>query len=265
MLENASYSDVIGATSMPYLNSLAQKYALATRYYANTHPSIGNYFMLTTGQILTNDDAFNGPLPQSVDNVVRELTAAGKTWKSYAESLPSVGYIGGDTGLYLHRHNPLSYFYDVVNSPAQQANLVPFAQFPIDLAAGNLPNYSFVVPNAEDDAHNCPKGVSNCTLAQKLSAADTWLQANVGPLIADANFQKSGLLIIVFDEAETSDTANGGGHVPVVLVSPQLKQAYQSTTLYQHESVERFSMELLGVTTIPGAGATAPQMSEFLP
>ncbi len=43
-----------------------------------------------------------------VDNVVRELTAAGKTWKSYAESLPSVGYTGGDQGAYLRHHNPMS-------------------------------------------------------------------------------------------------------------------------------------------------------------
>ena len=263
MLENASYSDVIGAASMPYLNSLAQKYALARNYYANTHPSIGNYFMLTTGQILTNDDAFSGTV--SADNVVRELTAAGKTWKSYAESLPSVGYTGGDQGAYLRHHNPMTYFSDVQNSGTQQANLVPFTQFPIDLAAGNLPNYSFIVPNVYNDAHNCPAGMSACTLAQKLSAADTWLQTNIGPLIADTNFQKSGLLIIVFDEAETSDTTNGGGHVAAVLVSPQLKQAYQSTTLYQHQSLERFSMEMLGVTTIPGAGSTAPDMSEFLP
>ena len=197
--------------------------------------------------------------------MVRELTAAGKTWKSYAESLPSVGYIGSDQPPYVRHHNPMTYFSDVQNSGTQQANLVPFTQFPIDLAAGNLPNYSFVVPNVYDDAHNCPAGMSTCTLAQKLSAADTWLQANIGPLIADANFQKSGLLIIAFDEAETSDTTNGGGHVPVVLVSPQLKQAYQSTTLYQHQSLERFSLEMLGVTTIPGAGATAPDMSEFLP
>ena len=107
--------------------------------------------------------------------------------------------------------------------------------------------------------------MSTCTVSQKLIVADTWLQANISPLIADANFQKSGLLIIAFDEAETSDTTNGGGHVAVVLVSPQLKQAYQSTTLYQHQSLERFSLEMLGVTTIPGAGATAPDMSEFLP
>src|SRR5437868_12879128 len=88
--ENHNYSSVIGSSSMPYLNSLANKYGLATQFYANTHPSIGNYFMMTTGQIITNDDSFNSPV--SADNIVRHLITAGKTWKSYAESLPSVGY-----------------------------------------------------------------------------------------------------------------------------------------------------------------------------
>ncbi len=263
VLENAGYADVIGSGNMPYLSSLAQQYDLAKSYYADTHPSIGNYFMLTAGQIYTNDDTFNGPV--SVDNVVRELNAAGKTWKSYAESLPSVGYIAGDSYPYLHRHNPLSYYTDVVNDPNQQANLVPFTQFAIDLAAGNLPNYSFVVPNAHDDAHDCPANMSTCQLSDKLKAADSWLQTNIAPLIANADFQKSGLLAIVFDEAQTSDVTHGGGQVAAVLISPQLKQAYQSTTLYQHESLEHLTMQVLGVTTIPGAGATAPDMSEFIP
>src|SRR5437868_12495491 len=92
--ENHSYSQVIGNSSMPYLNSLASKYGLAVNYYGNTHPSIGNYFMLTTGQILTNNDATTSTF--NMDNVVRRLMAAGKTWKVYAESLPNVGYIGGD-------------------------------------------------------------------------------------------------------------------------------------------------------------------------
>jgi phosphatidylinositol-3-phosphatase len=58
--ENHSYSEVIGNSAMPYLNSLASQYGLATQYFANAHPSIGNYFMLTTGQLVTNDDAFAG-------------------------------------------------------------------------------------------------------------------------------------------------------------------------------------------------------------
>ena len=50
VLENHGFSQVIGSPSMPYLNSLASQGALAANYFANTHPSIGNYFMLTTGQ-----------------------------------------------------------------------------------------------------------------------------------------------------------------------------------------------------------------------
>ena len=52
--ENRSYSDVIGNTSAaPYMNSLASQYSLSTQYFANTHPSIGDYFMLTTGQVIS--------------------------------------------------------------------------------------------------------------------------------------------------------------------------------------------------------------------
>src|SRR5207249_2705878 len=57
--ENQDYAAVIGSPSMPYLNSLAQQHGLANQYYANTHPSIGNYFMLATGQIITNDDSYS--------------------------------------------------------------------------------------------------------------------------------------------------------------------------------------------------------------
>ena len=55
--ENANYSTIVGKATMPYLNSLATKYGLALQYDANTYPSLPNYFMLTTGQIITNDIA----------------------------------------------------------------------------------------------------------------------------------------------------------------------------------------------------------------
>src|SRR3954451_21942568 len=49
--ENQSFEDVIRPDSqMPYLNELASHGALARRYYANTHPSINNYFILTAGR-----------------------------------------------------------------------------------------------------------------------------------------------------------------------------------------------------------------------
>jgi acid phosphatase len=248
--ENAGYSSVIGNSAMPYLNSLANQYGLATQYYADTHPSIGNYMMMTTGQIVTNNDSFNGPV--SVDNIVRHLLTAGKTWKAYAESLPSVGYTGGDTGLYLHRHAPLTYFTDVVNSSVQKLNLVPLTQFAIDLNANQLPDFSFVTPNMVNDAHNGP-----------LSGADAWLQTNIGPLLNNADFQKNGLLIILFDEAATSDATHGGGQVALVAVGPLVKKG-QSATVYQHENLLKTIANYLGIDGNIGAAGSAAPMSDLV-
>ena len=248
--ENHSYSEVIGNSAMPYLNSLASQYGLATQYFANTHPSIGNYFMLTTGQLVTNDDGFTGTV--GVDNIVRDLIAAGKTWKSYAESIPSTGYTGDDSYPYAKRHNPFSYFTDVVNSTTQVNNLVSLSQFSSDLANDQLPNFSYLVPNLLDDAHD-----------GMLQLADAWLQRNIAPLISSPIFQTEGLLIIVFDESETNDSAHGGGHVAAVMISPKAKQGYQSAAIYQHQSTLRLILHGLGIQTYPAAASSAPEMSEF--
>jgi len=254
--ENANYSDVIANPAMPYLNSLANQYGLATNYFANAHPSSPNYFELSTGQTFAplslTDAVTPHNFPVDANNVVRNLLAAGKTWKSYAEDLPSVGYTGSDTGRYAVRHNPLAYFTDVQNDANQVQNLVPFSQLAADLNTANLPSYSFIVPNLCNDAHDCP-----------LSTADTWLKTNIDPLIHSPQFQIDGLLIIVFDEANTLDLTSGGGHVAAIIVSPLAKRSYKSIAFYQHQSVLRLTLEGLRVTKLPAEAATAPAMWEF--
>ena len=262
--ENHSYADVIGSSSMPYLNGLATAYGLATQYYANAHPSLPNYFELTAGDATSITgvlgDSYPGPVTQ--ENVVRALTGAGKTWKSYAESLPAIGYLGGNSGAYDKAHNPVAYFSDVVNDSTQAGNLVPFSQLAADITSGSVPDYALIVPNLNDDAHDCPAGMSTCSDAQKLAAADQWLRSNIDPVIKSSAFQDS-LMVIVFDEGDLTDLANFGGHVAAIIVSPKGKAGYQSTTSYQHQSVLRLSLKALGVTALPGDAATAPDMGEF--
>lgn len=259
--ENQSYSAVIGSSSMPYLNSLASQNGLATQYFANTHPSIGNYFMLTAGQLVTSNDALNSTV--NVDNIVRHLLTAGKTWKSYAESLPSVGYTGNDKYPYIRHHNPFSYFNDVVNSSVQRLNLVPFSQFSADLAGNQLPDYSFVVPNQNHNAHDCPTAPTGCTNAQKLATADAWLKNNIAPLLTNPGFQQDGILIIVFDEGFSTDTAHGGGHVVALAVGPGVAKGAKSTAFYQHQSVLRTTLDALGANNNLGAAASAPAMADL--
>lgn len=248
--ENHSYQDVIGNSSMPYLNSLVSQYGLATQYFANAHPSIPNYLMLTTGQMESFDDNFSGTI--SDDNIVRELVKAGKSWKAYLESIPSQGYLGADSGTYLRHHNPFSYLSDVQNDSSQAANIVPFSQFASDLANNSLPQYAFVAPDTNNDAHNG-------TLAQ----ADSWLQTNIAPLLSNGGFQNSGLLLITFDEGDQTDLDHGGGHVSTLIISSQAKKEFQSQSLYQHQSTLRLILMVSGVSNFPGMTGSAPDMTEF--
>ncbi len=245
---------------MPYLNSLIKSGGLATQYYADAHPSLPNYFMLTAGQTITPTDSFTGVVTQN--NVVRVLTAAGKTWHSYAESIPQAGYLGEDVVPYLRRHVPFTFFSDVQSSPTQAANIVPFTQFSTDLTNNTLPNYAFIVPNSIDDGHDCPNEAVICADDDKLTDIDTWLQTNIDPLLKSSVFQDS-LVIITFDEGDITDLQHGGGHVATVILSPKAKAGYQSTTFYLHENTLRLSLKALGVTDLPGNAATAADMGEF--
>ncbi|HEY2393538.1 MAG TPA: alkaline phosphatase family protein [Candidatus Angelobacter sp.] len=258
VLENHAFAQIVGSSSMPFLNSLATQHSLAANYFANTHPSIGNYFMLTTGNIQTNDDAFTGTV--SSDNIAQALTTAGKTWRSYMESLPSAGYTGNDVYPYFKHHDPFTYMTGVLST--QTADIVPFSQLPNDLAAGTLPSFAFIAPNVEDDAHDCPGGGVLCTDDAKLAAADAWLNTNIGPLISSPALANS-VFIITFDESLDIDVINGGGQVATVLVGSHVKSGFRSTTFYQHQSTLRLVLDLLRVSDHPGSSATAPAMDEF--
>jgi len=260
VLENSDYDDIVGSPSAPYINSLIAQGGLAANYYADVHPSIGNYFVMTTGVAYSVDDNFSGVVP--IDNVVRELTAASKSWKVYAQSLPSQGYLGGDAYPYLRRHNPISYFSDV-QPPAQlNMNIVDFSQLAADLSSGQLPAYIFIVPDAEHDAHDCPGGGSGCDIGTRVAAADNWLAANLPQLLSNAAFQQSGVLVLTTDESRNDDT-HGGGRVATVLVGSHVKAGYIGNVQYDHRSLLGLSMTALGVSTIPNGAGSANQMTEF--
>lgn len=256
MEENQEYSTVVGNSSAwPHLNALIAKGALAANYYADVHPSIGNYFALTTGQVVTTDDSSTAV--EDVDSIARRMLTNNVPFKVYAEGI-NQGYLGGNTGLYVIRHNPFALLSDLANNQQVAGQvLMPFAQFGADVSKNALPEFSFVVPDIDDDAHS-----------GTVQQADTWLQANiVGPLSGNPAFQPGGdgVLIVDFDESSNTDTAHGGGHVVAAFWGPNVKAGYMQTssTLYQHESMLRTVMELLQLPNPPAGAAVAPDMAEF--
>jgi acid phosphatase len=262
--ENHAYSQIVGSSSMPYLNSLIAANGLATNYDANSHYSIPNYFWLTTGSYVTLHDATTAVF--DVDNVTRYLAAAGKTWKAYEESIPSAGYLGPTVEPYEKNHNPFSYFTDVVNS-SQKMNIVPFTQLATDIANDQLPNFALIVPDSSHDGHS-----------GTLAAMDGWLKTSIGPLLATAEFGSGGnaLLFLTFDESRNSDCLplavcpklpenGGGGHVATVVIGPTVIAGTRSATFYQHPSVLRTALSALGIAGAPGAAQNAPAMLDFFP
>jgi len=258
--ENHAYEDVIGNPAMSYTNTLAQQNALATQYFADRHNSLPNYFMLTLGDLVTTNDLFAGPVKSNT--IVDALGTAGKTWKIYAESLPSVGYVGDSIVPYAKDHNPFAYFTTVLNSSAQKANIVPLTQLPTDLQNGTLPDYAMIVPDLANDGHDCPGESSTCTDTDKLMNIDQWISAHIGPLINNGVMQDS-VLIYTWDESNINDLTNGGGHVATILIGGKVRMGFKSTNMYQHQSTLKLTLQLLGISDFPGAAATAPDMTEF--
>ena len=251
--ENHTFAQVLG--SMPWLTSMGSSYAFATDYKADEPGSLLDYLWLSSG---SGEQSFgctgsSCTRPITDDNIFRELTRAGISWKVYAEGLPSAGYMGGNTGAYVDRHNPAKWYSDVINSSALQQNMVPFTQFAQDVAANQLPAYSIVVPDVTNDAHDG-------TLPQ----ADRWLQTNVAPVLNKPYFQAGGdgLMIVTFDECDAAIGACNE-QVYTAVIGPRVKPHFQSALPYRHENTLRTILVSLGVTVHPGASATAADMSDF--
>jgi acid phosphatase len=265
--ENTSYEHEVGSSNMPYVNSLIKEGALATQFYANQHSSLPDYFWVTAGQVMTeNNDTLE---TFNVDNIVRHAMQLGLTYKSYAETLPHAGYAGLYSGNYMKRHCPLPYYSDMGNSKSEMLKHVPLTDLASDIKNDTLPNFAFITPDATDDMHNCPNGTAACE-----KRADTWLKNNIGPLLASKEFQPGGdgLLILWADEADlgtdnrcSSTVKNGcGGRILVAMIGPNVKKGYQSTVLYHHPNVLRTMLEAMGDTSsFPGAANTAVPMSDM--
>ncbi|MFB7865767.1 MULTISPECIES: alkaline phosphatase family protein [unclassified Streptomyces] len=236
VFENHAYSQVIGSSSAPYINALKSGGANLTGSYAETHPSQPNYFALFSGstQGITGDSCYT-PGFSSAPNLASELIAAGKTWASYNETLPSQGSTTCSSGKYARKHNPWFGFSNVPTSSAYT-----FAQFPTDFTT--LPQVSFVVPNLCSDMHDCSVGTG-----------DTWLKNNLGSYATWAKTHNS-LLVVTFDE----DNRLAGNRIPTVLYGQPVTPGATSSTTYNHYNLLRTLEDMYGTAHAGQAAGATP-------
>jgi hypothetical protein len=231
IMENHAYGDIIGSADAPYINFLRTLGANFTASYGVGHPSEPNYLALFAGTTegLSDDSC---PHTYTDENLATRLAEAGLTFAGYAESMPSDGYTGCDSGDYSRKHNP---WVDFTNVPPT-ANLM-FSRFPAD--DGLLPTVSVVVPNLCNDMHNC-----------SVATGDAWLSANIGAFVTWA-MSNNSLLILTFDEAEGSSN-----QVATLFVGPMVVPGDYAERI-DHYAVLRTLEDMYGLPPT-GNAASAP-------
>lgn len=263
VMENTSFDSVIGSNDAPTINALADDCGLATNYHGIQFPSLPNYIQMTSGTAppsIAGDgrrgsDCTPAPDCQSTDpSVFSQLEAAHLSWKSYAESMPSNCFLH-DQGNYVPRHNPAVYYindrasckkFDVPMGATTEGALAG------DLRRGELPSYSFVVPNLCNDGHDSCGGTPPVVEEDRFMTE--WM-----PKIASSPDYKSGNLVVVLT-ADTSAGSDPSNHLATIMISPTIRPHTVATADFNHYSLLRMSEDLTGLKTHLGAAATAADM-----
>jgi hypothetical protein len=252
VMENHEYGAIIGSSAAPYLNSLADRYGLATDYHAVAHPSQPNYLAMWAGSTLGVRD--DGSHDLGARTVADQVDAAGRSWHVYAQGLPSecatvaiadggVDLVGAP-GTYARKHEPAISFTSVSGDRARCARITRLETFSASAA-----DLELIVPNQTNDMHD-----------GTIEQGDAFLRAFV-PRIVDAPAFRNSLLVITFDEGTTS--AGGGGRVATVVVSPALRPGTRSDRPHDHYSLLRTIQDAWGLGCLERS-CDANDLGDFL-
>jgi phosphatidylinositol-3-phosphatase len=250
MMENTSYTSLIGNPNAPFINAAAAKYGLATNYFGVTHPSQPNYIAATSGS--TNGVINDNDVTINVANIVDQLEANGKSWKAYMQSYSlcttPLDHACGNQ-LYERKHNPFISYQDVQSNPTRVANIVDFSKFATDLASDNVGDYTWISPDQCNDMHGRAATASDpCDFSQVqslIATGDTFLLNTVNAIMNSRAWTGNSVIFIAWDESDFpfSDTGGccdanpGGGHVVMITISHSDHAPRTSNVAYNHYSM----------------------------
>ena len=228
VMENKHYSDIVGNSSAPYIQSMIARGTLYTNYQAGPG-SLPDYLAMTSG--LTGSTSAS-------NNIFNQLQAKGISWGEYEESMPSACYKGGDTGSYKKGHNPAVYYNDITSSSSACANVVPYSQF----STSNLRAFSYVVPNLTDDMHD------GSSRTAEIQAGDAWLAANVPAMLSGG-----AEVILTWDEGSSSDE-----HVATIAVGGTAGVGVTDSHAYTHPGLLAGLEDVWGLPLVNAAQTATP-------
>jgi hypothetical protein len=226
VMENHRLGQILGNPQAPFLNRIARRYRVATRFYAPSHPSLPNYLAMISGSThgCGSDHCkvgLRGP------TLAGQLSRNGLEWRGFFEGLPHRGYMGGNRGNYVRHHNPFVYFHSVTSKPRQRRHIQRLRAFPRSLH--RPPAFSFVVP---DNSHNMHSG--------SVRKADRWLAYWVPRVMRSPGYRHGGTIMIVWDESHNDRSGCciphvHGGRIPLFVIARNARRHHRlrrPTTTY---------------------------------
>lgn len=278
IMENENYRQIVGNRFAPILNALAKDYGVATNYSGVADPSEPNYVAMLGGDFfgISSDDPYWFP-GHTVDaaNLMSQLDQFGKTWKGYFQNMPYPGYRGycypdkcngipdADTE-YVAKHNGIVNFANLQN-PTDFAKMVPLQQLSVDLAAGTVPNFSYIVPNECNDIHGAPPWCVDSNISGTVQ--QNWLIAHgdkfVGQIvnqITSSSMWETGdnAIIVTFDEGESPTDL-----VFTVVISNHGQRGIQDDTTYNHYSLLASLQQTFSLGCLLNSCAATPMTKLF--
>ena len=272
VMENTSYSKIVGDAKAPFINGMIAGGLSFTNYFDNTNGSLHNYLAMTDGNISTNQ-------APPLENIFHQLQNSGTSWKTYQESMPSACYSGAESGtvpgstdgLYVKIHNPAMYFNNITGDPSACAKVVPLTTGTGGTFDPNaLAAFSYIVPNNCNNMHTestgtCPAYFGTNPHADKITMADNWLATFVPTIASKAT------VILTWDE--------GSATSPQQIITLEYGQGVSSRTnngSFNHFNLlagleTSFGIPLIagaiGKTPLPIGSSTssAPTITSFTP
>jgi phospholipase C len=166
------------------------------------------------------------------------LEASGVPWRYYAPERGQHGYIW--SALDAIRH--------IRFSPLWQSRVVPFGRFVGDAASGDLPAVSWLIPDFDVSEHPTVSAFAGTTLSVSACVGENWTVQQINAIMRGPAWPTTAIVLTWDDFGGFYDHLTPplvgqlglGPRVPLIVISPYVKEGTVSHTVYEFASVLQF-------------------------
>jgi len=278
------------AADIPNYWSYAEHFALGDRMFSSlSGPSFPNHLYTVAAQAARAITNVSGPRwgcdaePEAVTQIMDRagavsrqypcfdiptlpdsLEAAGITWRYYAPEQGQGGYIW--SALDAVRHIRLG--------PLWEQRVMPVGQFADTARNGSLPAVSWLIPDFRDSEHPTVGRFAGTSLSVSVCDGENWTVEQINAIMQGPAWPTTAI-VITWDDfggfydhvaPPQADDFGYGPRVPLIVISPYVKERIVSHTVYEFASVlqlieTRFNLKPL--TTRDGIANSLLDMFDF--